>query len=198
MCQGGRNWSKVQVGSQSLVARTRAPMEFDPQTRQPVQQSLAVEVLRSTGKLRLAARGYSMLPTLWPGDLLNIEATSFDRVSAGDVVLFCREDRFFIHRIVSRQDATGGSTRPSLVTRGDSMPTPDARVFPEELLGKVVSRQDGDRISILPGCGRVRRWLGLALAYGDRLRSVALRIHEWQRGDVQSNSELAAVENGSR
>lgn len=165
------------------------------QSREPHKHSLAAEVLRETGKLRLVARGHSMLPVLWPGDLLNIEAASFDQVCSGDVVLFTREDRFFVHRIVRRCEARDESMRPSLVTRGDSMPEADAPVFPEELLGRVVSFQrHGERAAPIPKCSRWRRSLGLMLAYGDRLRGVALRVHGWRTRNLEPNSEFVPHE----
>ncbi len=57
-----------------------------------------------------------MLPTLWPGEVLAIEAQSFDRVQVGDVVLFAREDRFYIHRIL-RKDKTAVGNRLIGATR---------------------------------------------------------------------------------
>lgn len=77
------------------------------QSRDQFKQSLAAEVLWTTGSLRLAAFGYSMLPTLWPGDLLTIQAQSFDQIQAADVVLFARVERFFIHRVLRRLEMGG-------------------------------------------------------------------------------------------
>jgi signal peptidase I len=159
------------------------------------KHSLAAEVLRNTGKLRLVARGHSMLPALWPRDLLTIEATTFDRVDPGDVVLFAREDRFFIHRILRRWDTQSGSSRPSLVTRGDSMPQADTPVLPEELLGRVISvERRADRIFPVPRCSWWRRSLGLMLGYGDRLRSVALRVQAWRARNTETNSDFLPQE----
>jgi hypothetical protein len=169
-------------------------MELCPPTREPHKHGLAAEVLRNNGKLRLVARGHSMLPTLWPGDLLHIEATAFDRVHPGDVVLFGRDDRFYIHRILSRGEAGDGSARPSLVTRGDSMPEEDAPVFAEELLGRVVSLERRGKVSPVPGCSRMRRALGQMLGSSDRLRSVALRIHGWRTRNFQANAEFVPRE----
>jgi hypothetical protein len=179
---------------QELVTPSR-PMELCPQSREPHKQSLAVEVLRNTGKLRLTARGYSMLPTLWPGDLLDIEATSFDLVHAGDVVLFTREDRFFIHRILQKQGPSDVSGRPILVTRGDSMPDADDPVFPEALLGKVIAcqRRKAQAFAV-PGLRWTRRCLGLATAYSARLRGLALRVHGWRTRPTDADSEFTAQE----
>lgn len=97
-----------------------------------LQCELAGEVLRSSGKLRLGVTGWSMLPTLWPGDTLIIEQADSSTVNAGDIVLFVREERFFVHRVVN------GPGQP-IQTRGDAMPQMDPPVSDRELLGRVVS-----------------------------------------------------------
>ena len=166
----------------------------DSESRKTQKQDLAAEILRSTGKLRLAARGHSMLPTFWPGDLLDIETIPFDQVSAGDVVLYRRWGRFFIHRVLCKLAATG-SDRPSLVTRGDSMAGGDAPVVPEELLGKVVSVQRTSGVcSSPPRCSKLQHLLGLILGYSDRLRSLALRYRAWRARSAAAKANVAANE----
>jgi signal peptidase I len=98
-----------------------------------VKRDLACEVLRSFGRLRFAATGWSMLPTVWPGETLVVERVSPDQVHVGDVVLVGREGRLCAHRVVSRGDSGG----PHWITQGDAMPTPDRPVLESELLGRV-------------------------------------------------------------
>jgi len=95
---------------------------------------LAGEILRSSGALRLGVTGWSMLPTLWPGDTLTIERTSSDAVVPGDIILFARDRRFFVHRVVGK-----GSGEQGIQTRGDAMPQMDPPISDRELLGRVVS-----------------------------------------------------------
>jgi len=97
------------------------------------QCELAAEVLHSSGRLRLQVMGWSMLPTIWPGDTLIVEHASVSEVSPGDIVLFGRGRRLFAHRIVGT-DRSGKST---MLTRGDAMPTTDSPIGESELLGKV-------------------------------------------------------------
>ena len=92
---------------------------------------LAAEVLRSSGRLRLQVTGWSMLPTVWPGDTLIIDRIAPNEVVKGDIVLFGRNRRLFAHRVIERDNRTG------FVTHGDSMRTADAPVAEDELLGKV-------------------------------------------------------------
>jgi signal peptidase len=94
---------------------------------------LAGEVLRSSGKLRLRVTGWSMLPAVMPGDTLVIERVSSDAVSEGDIVLFGRDRRFFVHRVIIK----GEPQNTELVTRGDAMRTPDPPVHESDLLGRV-------------------------------------------------------------
>lgn len=154
------------------------------QFREHIKQNLAADVLRSTGQVQLAAFGYSMLPNLWPGDHLTIQVRAFEQIRAGDVVLFTRLNRLFIHRVLRIQ-------QDHLATRGDAMPCNDAPVSADELMGVVtrVQRADG-RSSAIAGCSPLRRLIGLALAYSGRLRSLSLRWHARRHG---RSSDVAAI-----
>src|SRR5215470_10301097 len=102
------------------------------ESRDQVKNNLAAEVLQNTGKVCLAAFGNSMMPAIWPGDLLFIEARSFEQISPSEVILFARDGRFFIHRVLQKVDI--GSDR-YLITRGDAMPQVDDPVLPPQVLG---------------------------------------------------------------
>jgi hypothetical protein len=97
-----------------------------------VKCELAREVLRSSGRLRLRVTGWSMLPTVWPGDTLMIERVDSKAVSEGDIVLCARSRRFSAHRVVAKspKDST-------ILTRGDAMTQSDPPVSNRDLLGKV-------------------------------------------------------------
>src|SRR5690242_18739230 len=91
------------------------------------KMDLAAEVVRSGGAIRLLALGTSMLPTIWPGDVLTIQQ---GEIVSGDIVLVSRDQRFFIHRLVEQRDC-------SWLTRGDSLPQNDTPVTRSQVLGKV-------------------------------------------------------------
>jgi signal peptidase I len=101
-----------------------------------VKCELAGEVLRSSGKLRLQVTGWSMLPSVLPGDTLVVEHATGDCIANGDIVLFEREKRIFAHRVISRFIVPRSKTL-KILTRGDSMARPDPPVSENELLGKV-------------------------------------------------------------
>ena len=146
--------------------------------REHIKQDLAAEVLRTTGQVQLAAFGYGMLPSFWPGDVLTIERRAFEHIRPVDIVLFSREERLFIHRVVRVEPDL-------LVTRGDAMPSEDAPVSPAQLMGIVTSVRGADGRSLTPPVtSRFRRWLGLALAYSGKLRSLALRWHRHRCGHI--------------
>jgi len=98
-----------------------------------VKCDLAREVLRSSGSLRLQVMGWSMLPTVWPGDTLLVESAEPATVSEGDILLYHRDQKLFVHRVVNAK------SHNTILTRGDAMPRPDPPVRPDQMLGRVVS-----------------------------------------------------------
>jgi Peptidase S24-like len=106
------------------------------QERAAIEMALAEEVLRSYGKLRIMARGSSMVPTIFPGDILFVERDPLARLRPGHVVLALREGRFFAHRVV-RLTALGGA--PRVITRGDALRKDDPAFFHQEVLGRVTA-----------------------------------------------------------
>jgi signal peptidase I len=95
---------------------------------------LTTEVLRSFGTLHFPAIGWSMLPTIWPGDTLVVEHVIHDRVRVGDVVVVGRQGKLCAHRVIS---SAGDSQNPQWITQGDALPVPDRPVAKDELLGRI-------------------------------------------------------------
>lgn len=95
---------------------------------------LAGEVLRSSGRLRLRVTGWSMLPAIFPGDTLVIEPANTESIGKGDIVMFHRDRRLFVHRVSGK---SGGSRDLQIVTQGDGMRNPDPPVSGSQVLGKV-------------------------------------------------------------
>jgi signal peptidase len=115
--------------------------------------------LRARGRLCLTVLGSSMFPWLRPGDILWVCCTSFDRLSPGMVVLFAREGKLIVHRVIRKQATASG---PALLTKGDCVPHTDAPVLPQEILGRVVWIQRGRRQIDLDSSPQ--RFRGLLLA----------------------------------
>ncbi len=101
-----------------------------------VGSALVADVLQGGSRLRVRLRVYgeSMLPTLWPGDVVEIEGCSLEDLRPGEIVLALGEGRLFLHRLVAPCTSNG------FVLRGDCMPGPDPQFPPEAVLGRLVRR----------------------------------------------------------
>jgi len=119
--------------------------------RRTLKFNLAVKVLRCAGEARLAVAGASMLPSIWPGDILELHRVSADDIFPSDIVVFARENRLVVHRVLElnreRDDVI-------LITRGDRSPRADSPVSASEVLGRVRTIRRGSR-TIIP---RVTFW----------------------------------------
>jgi len=134
---------------------------------------LAAQVLRGGASVRLRVWGTSMLPAIWPGDLVSIESAAPDSLVPGDLVLILQEGRFLLHRLIGRtQDE---DEQPRWITRGDSMPQNDPPAATPELVGRV-SRIHGRRHLPLNGqptfLGSISARI---LCHCNLVRSLALR-----------------------
>jgi hypothetical protein len=108
---------------------------------------LAGEVIRTFGEVRLRVFGTSMVPAMLPGDLVTIRRAGLEEISAGEIVLFARNGRLFVHRVVSRKtiSSAGKIEDARLVTRGDRLHHEDPPVSPRELLGRLISLERDNR-----------------------------------------------------
>lgn len=106
--------------------------------------ALVADVLQRSGRLpqsvRLRVHGESMLPALWPGDVVEIASCSLEEVRPGEIVLAQRDGRLFLHRLVGRSNTP--CTPNGFLLRGDSMPGPDPHFPTEALLGRLVQKVD--------------------------------------------------------
>lgn len=103
---------------------------------------LVAESLRSTGRVRLRVSGRSMFPWIRPGDVLFICQAELHQVLSGNVVVFVREGRLVVHRVIQK---CGTPSEPLLVTKGDAVADADAPVSSVELLGCVAAIYRGGR-----------------------------------------------------
>jgi signal peptidase len=126
---------------------------------------LFIQALRSYGCASLRVTGTSMWPALWPGDTVEIRTAPLNEIKIGDLAVFTRDDRIFIHRVI--RNTTGGAA--ILVTRGDALPVEDPPVRESELLGvaSVIERVPRSFLSRLRQSFRYR----LLPPVRDRIRS---------------------------
>lgn len=76
--------------------------------------------------------GHSMVPALYPGDLIEIKPIQ-GPIQRGGIYLYQADNRLIIHRVID------WLSEPQLawLIKGDNNDFPDAPVFPEQILGEV-------------------------------------------------------------
>jgi len=166
------------------------------------RSALAAEVLRNSGRLRMRVRGYSMLPTLWPRDVVEIASCSIDDAQPGEIVLALRNAQFFLHRFLARCQPCG------FLLQGDSMPAPDPKFPDDALLGRLVGRANrgADQMPVAQGlifeesaesipAFPLSRWswaMGRLLCHCPPVHWLALRLHDLRQQhatEVQNSAE---------
>ena len=129
--------------------------------------------LRQNGSALLAVQGKSMLPSLWPGDLVQIKRVDPKTLVVGDIILYRLQSRFCIHRI---QAIRSGNDGLLFLTRGDSMPRSDPEFSEDRILGRVTNTsRAGREIGHGPKRSLWNRWVGTALSY-DPMATAASRM----------------------
>jgi len=142
------------------------------------RSALVAEALRLSGRLRLQVHGESMLPALWPGDVVEIASCSIEDVRPGEIVLARRDGRLFLHRLVSTCKPDG------FLLRGDSMPGSDPHFPVEALLGRLVSKAD-ERRGVSGFRVQWSRALGTVLCHCGVARRLALKLHSCRQASAR-------------
>jgi hypothetical protein len=151
------------------------------------RSALVADALRHESCIRLQVRGESMLPSVWPGDAVEIQKYPVNRIQPGDIVLATRAGRLFLHRFVRHCDPGG------FILCGDSNPKADP-VYPAgAFLGKVVPGQTITQ-SLSP---RWSRALGFFLCYSAIARRLALRLHSRWSTQAERVNQLEPVSRGN-
>jgi hypothetical protein len=107
-----------------------------PQSKQEARLDLAAEVLHRFGEVRFVAHGSSMIPSIYPGDLLTVRSESIADARSGEIVLLMLGGRFFVHRVMRKWPERN---RVVFATRGDALTREDPSVDGTQLLGRVTS-----------------------------------------------------------
>jgi signal peptidase len=121
---------------------------------------LVADVVRSAGSASLRVTGLSMLPAIWPGDVLTVRRQAPDELKPGHIVLYRRGETLTAHRIVQIADE-------HLLTRGDCVPSLDIPVGFNDVVGQVV------------GICRNGRMVPLQQSSWQRVAAWILRRSEW-------------------
>jgi signal peptidase I len=155
------------------------------------KHNLATQVLRSWGALQLRVNGASMIPTLWPGDLLTLRSQNFEQIEPGNLVLYVREEKFIVHRAIRKLMTADGEF---LITQGDCVAREDAPVPATALLGTVSQIQrHGLVLATDPQFPLGHRILASLLCRWDLLRKIVLRL----RVHGQASPDFAIMQSAS-
>jgi signal peptidase I len=159
-------------------------MELELQPRLVLACELVADVVGNFGKVRLRVTGSSMIPAIWPGDVIMVRRCEITNLQSGQIVLYRQDGRLRAHRIVSVQDNI-------LTTRGDALLHDDPPITASDIVGEVVCiAQHGRRLSTRQsfreraGSYVLRRsglCLRMTLRVGMRLRRRANREYSWAR-----------------
>jgi signal peptidase len=142
-------------------------MERDTQ-RRAVCCELVDEVARASGEVRLKVNGASMLPALWPGDLITVQYCGLAELRRGQIVLHRQEGKLTAHRIQR-------ISPNHLITRGDSVPACDPPVGADGVVGRVASILRNGR-AIQPEWSFRNRAVSSILRRSDFCTRIASRI----------------------
>jgi signal peptidase len=134
---------------------------------------LIADALRAGHEARIRVTGTSMLPAIWPGDVLLVRPLGDTHFAKGNIVLFLRDGRLFAHRVVDRSG-------DRLITRGDAVPDCDPPVSASELLGVVagIVRHDGS-MRVVPSAPPMRhRMIAFAVRHSQLAYRMVLKVHQ--------------------
>jgi signal peptidase I len=107
---------------------------------------LCQEVLGRGSIFQFRALGTSMFPFIRSGDLLTTRAVNPTDLSIGEVLLYQREGRSFVHRLIKKKFMNG---TPQFITRGDHQTFCDPAICSSQILGKVICiERSGRRIHL--------------------------------------------------
>jgi signal peptidase I len=154
---------------------------------------LVEEVVRAFGGVRLRVLGTSMVPSILPGDMVSIRQASLDEISPGEVILFSRNGRLFVHRVVDRKigSTPGSPGETHLITRGDRLRQDDPPISSPELLGRVVSIERDNRKVELPAHGSIRLIVRI-LQTSEHLTYLYLRLSACWRTSILRGAKCLA------
>lgn len=118
-------------------------------------EELASQLLRQGGRLRVKARGSSMLPFILDGEVVLVAPAAGAELRVGDVVCYeTPPGTLVLHRVIGRRGER-------LVTKGDALTSTDV-ISRARVLGRVVAVERRGRLRRLDT--RAARWRNAAVA----------------------------------
>jgi signal peptidase len=135
---------------------------------------LCQEVLGKGSTFQFRALGGSMFPFIRPGDLLTSKAVEPTDLSIGEVLLYEREGRSFVHRLIKKKIINGTQL---FITRGDHLTFSDPAIPGSQILGKVICIERRGRVIHLDT--PFQRMRGRFLAFASSWFYPLFQVVEW-------------------
>ena len=97
------------------------------------------EELAQGRSLKIPAHGFSMLPSINQGSIVQIEAISMEQILPGDLIAFQRQQHLVVHRVLKIKQTT---TELLFQSQGDSNMRIDERITSLNYIGKVTKKNN--------------------------------------------------------
>jgi hypothetical protein len=162
------------IQPQELVGDDLLSIDSQRQNLDRLKLDLAVELLRTTGQTELSVLGASMLPTIWPHDLVTISKIEYGDVAPGDIIAVIGAEKILIHRVIGKGHGW--------VTRGDSASQADSPINAAEILGKVIRIKRGSREFVPIKLSTLQQISGWLLCHSKHVRNLVLSRHARRAG----------------
>ena len=140
---------------------------------------LISQVLKDGHKVRFRAPGKSMQPAILDGDCLTVEPIRPPVIQRGDIILYQAEERIVAHRVmnigkgkITKNQPATPVTHYSFILRGDASYSYDEPVYPDQILGKIVSVERNGRI--INPYSSIYKISCMARVWGSRLKKLVL------------------------
>jgi signal peptidase I len=122
------------MSAASAVSPVRiAPGHQAPNSGAQVHTNTIGSKIRAQGSASVRVLNGDMFPWIRGGDQVFVRRWDFSMLRPGDVILFERNEDFFVHRVVRRVNEDKTS---AVITKGDALDAPDAPVTADEFLGR--------------------------------------------------------------
>ena len=117
-------------------------MDVDSRQRAALGGELVADVVRCFGEVRLKVTGSSMMPAIWPGDIITACRRNIAELQPGHIVLYRREGMLVAHRITCIHGDL-------VTTRGDSLEHNDPAITVPDIIGQVIQLvRNGRRVHL--------------------------------------------------
>ena len=131
-----------------------------------------------------------MVPTIWPGDVVEVEKIC-GHVAEGDVIFTARRDAFCMHRVVRIEEDADGLR---VTTRGDAMACDDPEISLGEILGKVSRvHHHGEVIRLDPRPSALQSCIARIFSSCSVVRRLLLRLNDRAHSKPASDVPVSSL-----